>query len=128
MRWATLFVLLSCNPLSAQTVAGNDIAAACDHIQEADVRAGYCIGYITGAWEGMKRGAAQIVMLSDADQTATEVDASTNSLLGICIPLAVESGQIIDVFVRYLDDNPAQRHQPARSLLYGALLDAFPCS
>tara|TARA_R110002126_G_scaffold222375_1_gene367559 strand:- start:129 stop:515 length:387 start_codon:yes stop_codon:yes gene_type:complete len=124
-RLALLLCLLGA-PLSAQ-IAGNDIAAACDHIKEADVRAGYCIGYIAGAWEGMKRGTAQVVMLSDPGKTAAEVDASTNALLGICMPVEVEHSQIVDVFLKYLDDTPSQRHFPARSLLHSALLDAFPC-
>ncbi len=67
-------------------------------------------------------------MLADTEKSAAEVDAATNTLLGVCVPLEVEHGQIIDVFVKYLNATPNQRHLPARSLLYSAMLEAFPCS
>ncbi|WP_363117903.1 Rap1a/Tai family immunity protein [Marivita sp. XM-24bin2] len=45
----------------------------------------------------------------------------------VCLPLGVERGQMIDVVIKYLDANPAQRHNPARMLTWLALLEAFPC-
>ena len=44
-----------------------------------------------------------------------------------CVPLGVTNGQLVDVFYKYLDDHPAQRHMDAAVLAFFSLRDAFPC-
>ena len=46
----------------------------------------------------------------------------------ICIPAAANNGQIMDVILAYMRDNPADRHNPSSALVYVALFKAFPCS
>lgn len=46
----------------------------------------------------------------------------------ICIPAAANNGQIMDVILAYMRDNPADRHQPSSALVYVALAKAFRCS
>ncbi len=127
MKWLAVLFWLASAPLSAQTASGNEIAAACDHLDEADIRGGYCIGYIIGAWEGIKIGAFEVLIVSGANGTAEELDGMVNSILGICAPVRVERGQIVDVVVRYFEENPADRHLPARSLIREAMVESFPC-
>ncbi|UWR30176.1 hypothetical protein K3758_01120 [Sulfitobacter sp. W002] len=117
---------MASTPLTAQTATGNEIAAACEYLNEADVRTGYCIGYIIGAWEGLKLGAFQMLLASGADGTAQELDNAINNLLGICVPATVERGQIIDIAMKYFDENPEERHLPARGLIRDALRISFP--
>jgi len=127
MKRIAVLLCLASTPLTAQTATGNEIAAACEYLSEADVRSGYCIGYVIGSWEGMKLGAFQMLLASGANGTAQELDNAVNGLLGICVPDTVERGQIIDISVKYFDENPEKRHLPARGLIRDALKVAFPC-
>jgi hypothetical protein len=43
-----------------------------------------------------------------------------------CIP-AVVAGQARDVVVKYLQENPAHRHEAGATLVMEALHDAWPC-
>lgn len=45
----------------------------------------------------------------------------------ICLPPKATSGQLSDVFCKFLKENPAKRADPADGLLGEALHDAFPC-
>lgn len=128
MKSFAVILCLAGAPLAAQTASGNEIAAACKYLDEADVRGGYCVGYILGAWEGMKLGAFQMLLASGAEGTTDELDRAVNVLLGVCLPDTVERGQITDVAIKFFEDNPAQRHVPARALIAIALKAAFPCN
>jgi hypothetical protein len=44
----------------------------------------------------------------------------------VCIP-AVLAGQARDVVVKYLQENPAHRHEAGATLVMEALHDAWPC-
>jgi len=127
-RLALLLALAAC-PATAQIVSGNELYSACNVQGDAgpDIQYGYCIGFITGAWEGTKIGVAIIPLMTNPDDTAAEIDAVSNQILGICLPDSVERGQVVAVMMKYLEENPASRHEPARSLLRLALMDAFPC-
>ena len=127
MKLLAVLLCMASAPLAAQTASGNEIAAACDHLDEADIRGGYCIGYIIGAWEGIKIGAFEALVVSGAKGTAEELDGMVNSILGICAPVSVERGQIVDIVVGYFEENPAIRHLPARSLIREAMVESFPC-
>lgn len=45
----------------------------------------------------------------------------------ICIPTAVQNGQIADTMCNYLEKHPEQRHLLAVDLAISALSEAFPC-
>ena len=47
----------------------------------------------------------------------------------VCIPSnSVSGGQLKDVVPKWLEDYPAQRHNPAVTLVGRALTEAFPCT
>tara|TARA_R110002049_G_scaffold249188_1_gene423602 strand:- start:1860 stop:2246 length:387 start_codon:yes stop_codon:yes gene_type:complete len=127
MKRLAIMLCLAGDPLFGQTASGNEIAAACEEIGAADVKTGYCIGYIIGAWEGMKIGAFHMLAAGGVNGTSAELDEMVNNLLGICMPEAVERGQIVDLSRDYFSNNPAERHLPARGLIRDALAEAFPC-
>tara|TARA_R110001599_G_scaffold262279_2_gene462738 strand:- start:361 stop:747 length:387 start_codon:yes stop_codon:yes gene_type:complete len=127
MKCVAVILCLVGGPLVGQTASGNEIAAACENTDNADVKTGYCIGYIIGAWEGMKIGAFQMLIVGGVTGSTSELDQTANNLLGICLPEGVERGQIVDVSTNYLANNPAKRHLPARSLIRDALAESFPC-
>jgi cell division protein FtsI/penicillin-binding protein 2 len=62
-----------------------------------------------------------------AESNISEVDQSSNIRLGFCVPENVERGQIVDVTIKYLAENPQSRHESARGLTLQALQGAFPC-
>lgn len=45
----------------------------------------------------------------------------------VCLGEGVESGQLVDVVIRYLRDHPEIRHASAASMVTVALQRAFPC-
>ena len=89
---------------------------------------GFCLGYLIGTVEGLKWGA--VTTLSVLDQSSDSVDEMnqlSDAMLGFCLPPQASNGQLIDVFVKYLAENPARRHESARTLLQAAFQQAFPC-
>lgn len=116
--------LVLVEPAQAQNVTGNDLFAACEN--DGLAQAGYCIGYVIGAVEGMRWGVALPLFHSGETDIAT-VNRTSDTFLQICEPSGVISRQYTDIVIGYLRANPAMRHQPARGLIQIALGEAFPC-
>lgn len=90
---------------------GNKLLSECeagDAPRPDNLSWGACMGYIIGAadalgfWSAVTTGAS-------------------------CLPPTSQAGQVKDIVVKYLRDNPAKRHFNAHVLIYGALKDAFGC-
>ncbi len=85
---------------------------------------------------GQRTGAAiaglnyfNLVSFEVSDSKFQELRSLTISkLLSYCIPQAVSGQQLDDVIVKYLADHPETRLQPADSLIFSALHEAFPCA
>ena len=60
-------------------------------------------------------------------KSGDEANAMISQVLGVCVPVDVESGQLLDVMTLYLQAHPENRHLPARGLYHLALQGAFPC-
>jgi hypothetical protein len=87
-------------------VNGNDLYAYCTASDNS--KRGICLGYV----EGM---ADSIGLMQTASAAAV-----------FCIPPVLAS-QARDVVVKYLQDNPAHRHEAGATLVMEALHDAWPC-
>lgn len=121
-------VLLAASPAATQTLAGNDVLQACSMADNLAAE-GFCLGYIVGAIEGLKWGAASIIAQDSAGLLEPdELDLLSSVLLGFCIPDTASNGQLKDVVVKHLQDNPATRHETARTLVQVALSAGFPCT
>ncbi|MDR7126885.1 Rap1a/Tai family immunity protein [Pseudotabrizicola sp. 4114] len=118
-----LLLVLS-ESVEAQPVTGNELFEACD--TDGLAQAGYCIGYILGAVEGMRWGIAAPLLHAGGVDVAS-VNQTSNSILQICEPDGVIAKQYTDIVIGYLRTNPAMRHRPARGLIQIALGEAFPC-
>ena len=71
---------------------------------------GQCTGYVQGAF----------------DQTMNDQEAY--GLKWICMPSrGVDTVQLRDIVIKYLRDNPDQRHYVASTTIAVALTKAFPC-
>ena len=96
---------------------GNDALTACqagdrDQSSQDFTLAIACLSWINGAV-----------------QTAEPTDRSTPLKPSYCTPESGGStGQYKDVFVAFLRNNPAIRHQPAIFLFHQAMASAFPCT
>ena len=77
---------------------------------QTDVRA--CSLYLAGAYDVWENN-----RFWDAYQRGEEIDN--------CLPLDVDTNQLMKLFLKYGDENPEKLHHPAWSLLTGSLLENF---
>lgn len=129
MRWINQAVLASAaclmsGPVHAQLTTGNDLVEACSG--PSGEHQGFCIGYIMGLTEGLRLGVGYPFMAEGA-KTAAEVNELSDTLLMYCAFQEVTAAQNVAVVKKYLGDNPAFLHQPARWLLLNAYQEAYPC-
>ena len=73
---------------------------------------GYCGGYVTGIVDTLEALQSRGILPPTA----------------LCVPEEVTKGQLADVVLKYLEQNPERRHLEAGSLVPEALNRAFPCS
>jgi hypothetical protein len=110
-----------CSAPSSFAVNGNDILRNCKPLLDgfnsdsADVKetmdAAHCAGMVTG-FNDMAVLVGQIVK--------REV---------YCVPKeGLEAGQVIRVYMKWLEDHPAELHDTARILFLQAMRESFPCS
>ncbi len=90
-------------------VTGNDWHSICNN-KKAD-RPGGCDTYVVGVVSGIKAQAA-----------------ITSTKEPFCAPPKVSYQQYADIFFKYLDNHPEQRHELAVILALQSWRDAFPCS
>lgn len=110
----------------AAVVNGNMLFTVCEN--PSDVTQSFCSGYVIGLLEGTKFGAFMSYGSTNGnigDEAAS--NAYVEFVLGFCIPEDVEYGQILDVFVKYLRENPETRHLSARSLFVRSMSSTFVC-
>lgn len=100
---ATALVVASLSS-PVQAFTGNELKRNCG---DTDVNYGLCIGFILGVVDGVL------------------IDTPPDSI--ICIPDGVSFGQMKDIVLKYMNDNPANLHFPGASLVFYALGEAFPC-
>ena len=114
-----LLVAFLAFPVSAQAMlTGNDLLLECRRQESAGSRA-YCLGLIVGAAQ-----AAGLVRSIAPQPIPGEPDFST---FGGCIPDGVTFGQTRDIVVRFMEQNPAKRHEDFVFLVLEALRRAYPC-
>lgn len=98
---AVTFTAALAAPAHAEFWLGNTLLARCESFEMADKMD--CLGYITGA--------------ADAAQWRS-----------YCPPSVVNRGQIQDIVVTFLRQNPDIRHQTADILVATALRRVWPCA
>ncbi|WP_458790894.1 Rap1a/Tai family immunity protein [Yoonia sp. MH D7] len=112
-------------PAKAQTISGNDLHEACTSDDQA--MAAFCVGYLIGQIEGQFLGGLLFSQSAEDDIDTESFNSLANIAFQHCIPPDVLNSQLRDVVVRYLQDNPATRHETARFLVLEAYRDAFTC-
>ena len=112
-------------PAHAQSETGSDLLMKCktflnkvDRTSEGPGTAfdiGFCAGFIGGVLSG-----AEVWEVTDKIRKQTYP-------MAFCRPENANNGEIIRVFVKYLEDHPERLHEPAGLLLLTSLSTAFPC-
>lgn len=94
--------------LAATFQTGNQLYERCNNSSEVD--RGFCIGYAAGVADML---------------TIQELVGERPKRL--CVPVEVTGGQLSDVVVKGLRDDPASRNQTASGLAAISIIEAFPC-
>lgn len=88
--------------------SGNDLFTKCSS-DDASPAFIYCLGFVTAI----------------ADTMADRSDPFSGYYA--CFPNGVTKGQVLDVAMQYLRQNPQYRHFSAATLVAAAYAEAFPC-
>jgi hypothetical protein len=118
--------LLACGNACAQGASGNTIQSACkwaalaaDNQDQSIFNAhmydiGFCAGFLQAATDGH-------------EFWETWRKEEKGMPLGFCIPGEATQGQIMKVFVKYLDEHPEELHEQVIKLFAESMGKAFPC-
>jgi Ssp1 endopeptidase immunity protein Rap1a len=116
-----LLALLSfalCGNAAAHATSGEEMLKKCKKIPDtASFDAGFCAGFVDAVLDTLNMWEASDVF----EKRSHDKDVR------FCLPEEVTNGQILLVFVKYLEDHPEELHKPANLLLIEALRKAFPC-
>lgn len=117
MRYVNFSVLffiffLGLSPtVAAENITGNDLLEFCTSQDPSDLR--YCLGFIYG-----------VKITYDLHN---EYGNSSTMVIKSCSPSSWNAGQIKDIVVKYLRENPKDRSHHPTILVLAALTDAWPC-
>ncbi len=84
-----------------------------------------CGFYVSGYREGHLMGL--VVTASKATGYAVLEFEKLRKYRNACIPQNVTNGQLIEVFLKYINDHPERLHEPRGNQLYLSWVGAFPC-
>jgi hypothetical protein len=77
-----------------------------------------CTTYIMGAHDALISAAKSLTIWGEFE----------TPLRLICVPGGVEAGQLRDIVIQRLQNQPQERDLPASMIVHSALLQAYPCS
>lgn len=112
----------------SENLSGNDMVQPCitEYETNPSLRL-FCVGYIIGTVEAMRYGASFALLHSKFVAAGDDPNIVANLALNVCLPEGTENGQLIDVFRKWLIENPKDRHQQASFLIQIAVSESFPC-
>jgi hypothetical protein len=107
--------VISADQQEDHDASGNGLLEDCKAFLDDDsphrVRAGECIGYISG--------------LTSMHDIYSQLSANGRLF---CIPSdGVERGQVVRIVVKFLEDHPEKLHESKAFLAINAMKSAFPC-
>lgn len=94
---------------TGEGITGNQFIKLCNESPRYDE--GECFAYILGTYHGFTIA-----------ESLHDVEPLT------CVPSTVTVDQLSEVVIKYLRNNPQNRHLPARGLVMIAIRNAFPCN
>ncbi len=108
-------------PSSSIEITGAQVMNGCrDDVRSMDgdqiLGDRFDIGYCSGMVNGVRNTIDYYSLLFNIDQ------------MDVCIPIEANAGQLVRVFLKYLDDHPEELHENATGLMIASWSFAFPCS
>lgn len=101
--------------IMAEITTGNGFLRVCSDLGEkTPMASSYCMGYLSGLTDGMA------------------VIKVASGYRAYCIPqkdgrYAPTNGQLLDILLKYIRENPQIRHQSTSALFFKAMREAYPC-
>jgi hypothetical protein len=105
------------NPVGGLRSTGDMLYAHC--LSSNTYARGICLGYVEGVADAGEQQALAGASVSG--------DASTLGTWRWCIPTGAALGQARELVVKFLRENPAERHLAAAGIVASALQRAWPC-
>lgn len=108
---AASIALSNASPAHGAFVDGNALYAECTATKDDATyfsKASRCMGYVLGVYDDM-----MFVLQAQYGK-------------GDCTPNRITAGQITDIVIKYIRDNPQERHFSGALLVRVALFEAFP--
>jgi hypothetical protein len=97
---------------------GNELLGQCqEYIKAADKEKNYSV-YDVAMCAGYTQGVVNAVYFYSDTLKKDEK---------FCMPETVTNGQVVRIVVKYLKDNPKDLNEGRMSLVWSALMDAYPC-
>ena len=109
MRWA---ILLAFGSSAAIADTGYSLQQKCKK-EKDDTAHAYCIGVLAGVAQTINCWRVQNSLSADPPN--------------YCLPDNATNGQMFQVFMKYLNENPPKLHMSAAVLVGEAFESAFPC-
>lgn len=110
---------------TGQFVSGNKLYEWCSKSTGTNYYS-VCIGYIIGVWDAQPATEFYRILWETTMRTRSKrKNVRVKSL--ICAPKGLIIGQIQDVVLQWLRDNPKERHRPGRVVVTMAVQEAWPC-
>lgn len=107
----------------ASYISGNDLYRDCTAPQSDSTYyqlTASCTSYILGVNDAFVTGSI-VAGLVRAEETSSTMEM-------LCVPVGVEAGQLRDIVVSHLRNNPAERHESASLQVLIALRTQYPCA
>lgn len=105
VRWVLLASIFCAAIPTASALQGEELAGVCSDDKDK-FKQGFCVGYLSGVSE----------TLTGVLQTS-----------GICAPKDITIEKLITAVATYSSEHDEKRRGPAVSLVWSALVDAWPC-
>jgi hypothetical protein len=122
-HWFLVMALLG--PGTALSYTGNELLAQCRSPEIAQAR--FCLGFVAGYASGYNTGVMEGIYLSNPRTTLGELTPKLHALRPYCMPEEVTAGQMRDIVVKWLEENPKERHKEVWILIPMAVTSAYPC-
>lgn len=122
-----LSILVLAAPASA-VMSGNELLDLCEKKSSSYEEQVYfleCTQYVSGVIDTMDYVGFVELLYAMSDEYAETLDDM--HFTPICAPEGVRFQQKVDVIVKYLKDNPKNRHEDAHKLIIYAISAAWPC-
>jgi hypothetical protein len=111
-----VFLTATYSAAEAEFETGNTLYAQCS-VREGDptyyMKDAACLQYVVG--------------IIDMIELQQQMSDASGKRAPRCVPAGVTKGQVRDIAVQYITNNPDERHYEAAALVWNGLIAAFPC-